>query len=95
MKRIRFSLVMGLLALLALLFVSGAALSADSVTVTGTINEYIQIVTEDGDIFDVTEGEKGDELIDLVDKNVRVTGVVEDYGGAKTITVSSYEVLGD
>ena len=95
MKRIRFSLVMGLLALLALLFVSGAALSGDSVTVTGTINEYAQIVTKDGDIFDVAEGEKGDELVELVDKHVRVTGVVEDDDGAKTITVSSYEVLGD
>lgn len=37
----------------------------------------------------------GDEVVELVGKRVRVTGVVEEMGDFKMITITSYEVMGE
>ena len=95
MKRSRVFAFTALFAVFALFFLSGAALSGDTVTIVGTVNDYYQIVTDDGEIFDVAEGEKGDELIDLVNQRLKVTGEVDEHDGGKYITVTSYEILGD
>jgi len=61
----------------------------------GTLTEDYQIVTGDDQVYDVAESEKGDEMINLVGKKLKVTGTVEEYAGAKYIMVTSYEVIGD
>lgn len=72
-----------------------AATAAENVTILGTVNLEYQIVTDDKQIYEVAENEKGDEVVEMVDKRVRVTGTVEESEGVKVITVISYEVLGE
>ena len=63
---------------------------AEEVTLTGQINENYQLVTTDGNIYDIADTAAGSELADYVDKQVTVTGTVEVVDGAKAITVQSY-----
>lgn len=89
----RRSLCVSICALICLALIAGPALAADTVTIVGTVNADYQIVAENDQVYEVGEGEKGDEVVELVDKKVRVTGMVEESEGAKVITVISYEVL--
>ncbi len=63
---------------------------AEEVTLTGQINEDYQLVTTDGDIYDIADTATGSELAELIGKDVTVTGTVEDVDGAIVITVQSY-----
>ena len=93
MKKNKKLLFVGLLAMLMIAFLAGPAISADSVTIVGIVNDSYQIVTDNDQVYEIAEGEKGDELIEFVDKKVKVTGTVEEDDGAKLMTVTSYEVI--
>ena len=86
-------LVIGLLALAFVAFLAGPALSGGTVTITGTVNEDYQIVTDDGKIYDVVDTEKGDEVTENVDKKVKATGTVEESEGKMMISITEYEIL--
>ena len=92
MKRNKKFLVAGMCALLLLGMVFTTAVLADEVTITGTVSEE-GIVTDDGQVYAVAENDKGDELMDLVEKKIRVTGTVEEREGKMMIEVTSYEVI--
>jgi len=85
--------VIGILALALVAFLAGPALSADAMTITGTINEDNQIVTDDGKKYDVVDTEKGGEVLEMVDKKVKATGTVEESEGKMMISITEYEVL--
>jgi hypothetical protein len=53
----------------------------------------VVIETPDGELYYVSDDAKGKELLKLVDKNVKLTGVIDDTGGERTITVMSHEVV--
>ena len=93
MKKNKKYLFIGFLAMLVIAFLSGPAISADSVTILGIVNASYQIVTDNDQVYEIAESEKGDELIELVDKKVKVKGTVEEDDGTKVITVTSYEVI--
>jgi type 1 fimbria pilin len=86
-------LVIGLFALALVAFLAGPALSGSTVTITGTVNEDSQIVTNDGKTYDVVDTEKGDEVTENVDKKVKVTGTVEESEGKMMISITEYEIL--
>jgi len=73
-------------------FLSGIAIG-DSTTITGTINDNYQIVTDDGNVYDVEDNEKGAEVVDLVGKKITVTGMVNETDEMKVISITSYEVI--
>jgi hypothetical protein len=74
---------------------SGVVFSADTDTVIGTVNNAYQIVTEEGEIYEIAENEIGDQLVHLVGKIVRATGIVRKMEEGKMIIVMSYEILGE
>lgn len=83
-----------LLCVLFILLVSAVpALAGQQVTILGTVNASYQIVTEDQQVYDVAESEKGDEVVELIDQKVKVTGTVEEKDDVKVITVTSYEII--
>ena len=84
-------MAIGICALLFVAMVSATALLAAEVTITGTISEE-GIVADDGQVYAVVKNDKGDELMDHVNKKVRATGTVEEREGKKVITVTSFEV---
>ena len=104
MKRNRNFLIVVLCAFACVaLFSATAGLAAVEMSITGTVyaddwdakDNVIAVVIEtaDGESYNVSDDAKGKELFKLVDKNVKVTGVVEDTGGEKIITVMAYEVM--
>ena len=95
MKRNKKYLFAGLCAMIIIAFITGVAISGERVTITGTVNDNYQIVTDDGNIYEVEGNEKGDEVADLIDKKVKMTGTVEESDGEKIISITSYEVLGE
>ena len=66
---------------------------AGEITITGTINDTYQIVTEDGTVYEVADTDMGNDLLDHIDKTVEVTGDVVEEEGAKVINVKSYKIL--
>jgi len=95
MKNTRRILFIGLNLIFFVALLSGAGISEENVTIIGTVNNEYQIVTDDDMVYEVAETEKGDEVVDLVGKKVKVMGTVEESEGTKIITVTSYEVVGE
>ncbi|MFH1933240.1 MAG: hypothetical protein ABIN18_16825 [Pseudomonadota bacterium] len=93
MKKNKKLLFAGLSAMLMIAFLAGPAISTDSITIVGIVNDNYQIVTDNDQVYEIAESEKGDELGQLIDKRVKVTGTVEEDDGTKVITVTSYEVI--
>jgi hypothetical protein len=95
MKKNGRRFIIGILALAFITFLSLPALSADTRTITGTVNDYYQIETDDGTVYDVVENEKGDEVAEQVGMRVKVTGTVEEDEDMKLINITSYTILGE
>ncbi len=94
MKKNQRNLVIMVCALFFVALSFGPSLSADEVTIVGTVNDYYQIETDDGEAYEVGDSEQGDELVGHVGARVKVTGTVEeDEDGAKVITVTSFVVI--
>ena len=91
-KNIKNMFALALVLSLVALF-CGVAISAETVTILGTVNSDYQVVTDDDQVYDIAENEKGDELVVLVGQRVKVTGTVEEEGDAKVLTVTSFEVI--
>jgi len=75
-------------------FLYGTAMSAQKKTIIGKVNDNYQIVTADGSIYEVEGNAQGDEVVNLVGRQVRATGIVEESDAMNIITISSYEVIG-
>jgi len=95
MKKNKRFLFMGLCAIIIIAFLSGTAISGETMTITGTVNDNYQIVADDNQVYDVVDNEKGAEVTDLVSKKVKVTGTIEEEDGKKVITVTSHEIIGE
>ena len=94
MKKRRIVLLLGLCAIFAFALLSGPALvSADDVTIIGTVNDYYQIVTDDDEVYEVAENEQGDEVLELIGQKVKATGTVDESEETKVITVTAYEIV--
>jgi hypothetical protein len=86
------SVLVGIIVALSLALIAGPVLGATE-TITGKVNDDYQIVTDDGDVYELGENDKGDEVADLIGKRVQVTGAVTDDDGMMTIMVASYRIL--
>jgi hypothetical protein len=92
-KKNKKILVAGFLPMLTIAFLAGPAISADTVIILGIVNDHCQIATDNNQVYEIAEGEKGDELIEFVGKKARVTGTVEEDDGSKVIAVTAYEII--
>ncbi|MBN1843247.1 MAG: hypothetical protein JW883_13325 [Deltaproteobacteria bacterium] len=79
--------------LLAGLLVSGTIAQTDPVTIEGMVNERAQIVTDDGEAYDLARTDLGKAVAELIGARVLVTGTVEETEKQKTITVDRYLVI--
>lgn len=95
MKKNGKRLLIGTLALAFITFLSLPAVWAQQRTITGTVNDYYQIETDDGTVYDVVENEKGDEVAEQVGMRVKVTGTVEEDEDMKLIDITSYTIIGE
>lgn len=93
MRAEKRKLVIGILTLALLAFVCSPALSGTTMTITGTVNDESQIVTDEGKVYDIGDTEKGGEVVEMVDKKVKATGTVEESEGKMIISITEYEVV--
>jgi len=75
------------------LLIAGVSISSEMVTITGRINTDYEIVTDEGQTYQIVENLKGKEVVELIDRKVRITGTIRKEGAEKKFRVSSYEVL--
>jgi hypothetical protein len=64
-------------------------------TVTGFVNDHYQIEGDDGENYEIGEGETGDELVQLVGEKVNARGNVIKEDGLNFMTVNSFDVLNE
>ena len=93
MKRNIRKLLLGICAFILVISLSGVTISAETVTITGTVNTDYEIIADDGQLYEVIENLKGEEVVELIDRKVRVTGSVTVKGGMKKIRIDSYKVI--
>ena len=93
MKRTGRCLITGLCSIFVFFLLCAPLIAQDKAVITGTVNESYQIEGDDGETYDIGENEKGDELGELIGEKVRVTGMVQEEDGLKTIMVISFEVI--
>ena len=80
--------------LLITLFVGTPIVHAESVTIEGTVNGSAQIVTDDGDAYDLDQKtDLGKAVAELVGARVLVTGTLEETEKNRTITVDKFLIL--
>ena len=85
--------VASLLILWAML--AGVSSAGKSVTIVGYVNDQYQIVDAEGTVFEIADSEKGEEVAELVDRKLRVTGSLMDADGTPIIEIIMYEVMED
>ena len=94
MKRNRKYLFAVLCVMFIVVFLFGTAISGKRATIIGRINDNYQIVTAEGKIYEVEGNEKSDEIVNLVGKQVKATGIVEETEDMNIILITSYKVIG-
>jgi hypothetical protein len=97
-----FGLVLCFFACVVLFSATAGPVVAE-VSITGTVYaddwdhegkvDLVVIETPEGELYYVSGDAKGKELLKLVEKNVKVTGVIDDTGGERIIKVMTYEVV--
>ena len=94
MKREKTFFAVSVMAFLIVSIFLSTNVLAEEITIKGEVNDQYQIVGEDGQIYEVAENEKGDEVVfKHIGKIVKISGIVEESDeGKKTITVISYEI---
>jgi hypothetical protein len=85
--------LMGLSAVLVILWVAGIGLAADVVTIQGQVTEDSQLMDAEGNLFDIAVTEKGNEILSILGEKIEIRGTVVEAEGMKEITVESYRIL--
>lgn len=94
MKRKKSIFAVSVIAFLMLSMFFSTNVLGEEITIKGEVNNEYQIVTKDGQIYEVAGNDKGDEVVlNNIGKIVTITGTIEESDeGEKLITVISYEV---
>ncbi len=105
MRKKLLSVLVSVLLIMSFISVTHVTAYADKITIVGIVtaiefddNDKVVSVTIDtaNGYYDVTDNAAGKELLKLLDKNVSTTGIVgEDKDGNRTITIETYEILGE
>lgn len=81
------------LAIIGMICVPVASALAAEGTITGKVTEDFQIVTNDGELYDIIDNEKSGDLMEHIGKTVKATGTISESDGEKTITVTDFTVV--
>jgi hypothetical protein len=83
-----------ILVIFLVLGIAGVAAAGDDMRVVGTIGEDNTITDEAGNIYQIVESEKADEIIEYAGEKVEIMGTVEEADdGSKTIMINDYQLV--
>ena len=78
---------------LALFLYKANSFGQDLMTIMGTVTESEQILTEEGQVYDIVDNQKGDELSVYTGKRIQVKGRVIGEGDAQQIMVFEFSII--
>jgi hypothetical protein len=78
--------------LVGILLIAGTGLAGETV-VSGKVTADHQLLSDDGQVYEVSDTENGNQLLEQMEKKVAVKGTVAERDGKKTINVTSFEIL--
>lgn len=78
--------------LISIILMAGPCLAADTV-VSGKVTAENQLLSDDGQVYEVADTENGSKLLEHMDEKVAVKGTVAEKDGMKTITVTSFKII--
>ena len=93
MNRNMKGFIVGLGAVILVLLLCSPVMAQQKVTITGTITAGYEIEDDEGQVYEIGDNEKGEELTEYVDMRVSVTGILEEEDEIKIIMVTSFKVL--
>lgn len=96
MRRGKMKMVMVWIALVMIMVLPPAAMAAEPVTIEGEVNDSYQIVSGDGQVYEVADTAPGNELVENhIGEKVKVTGTLETDQNLKIITVTTFQTLAE
>ncbi len=78
--------------LISITLMAGPSLAGETM-VSGKVTMDNQLLSDDGQVYEVADTENGIKLLEHMEKKVAVKGTVAEKDGKKTITVTSFKVL--
>ena len=85
--------VISLLAVLALVLAPGIGIAAESVTLRGHVTDDNQLMTEEGEFYDIVETQEGLQVLEKVGEKIEVRGTLVEREDVKEILVKKFTVL--
>jgi hypothetical protein len=82
-----------LMTVLTLVFTVSIGVAEEPVMLKGQVTEDNQLMTEDGELYDIAESENGEQVMDMVGETVEVRGTLIDSEDTKVIQVESFTVV--
>lgn len=68
-------------------------IAADTMKITGVINDDGQLVDDSGQVYDISEDEVGSDAMEHSGEKITVDGMVMDEEGAKVIVIKSFKLV--
>lgn len=95
MKRAGKKMMAGMIVIMIMMFPL-FALAAESVTITGEVNDSYQIVDSQGAVYEVADTTEGNELVENhIGEKATVTGTLEQDQEVKIITVTKFQIIAE
>ncbi len=85
-----------LIAFVMTALIPACVLAAETVSIEGEVNDSFQIVAGNGQVYEVANTTKGNELVEnYIGEKVKVSGTVEKDGEVQVITVMTFQTLAE
>jgi cell division protein FtsL len=88
--------MMVLITLVLISAVPLAAMASEPVTIQVEVNDSYQIVDSNGQVYEIAETEKGNDLVENhIGEKAKVVGTVQQDQNVKIITITAFEILAE
>ena len=96
MKRGKMTFMTVLITLVLISAFPLAAMASEPVTIQGEINDSYQIVDSNGQVYEIAETEKGNDLVENhIGEKAKVVGTLQQDQDVKILTITAFEILAE
>ena len=96
MKQRGIKLMMVLITLVLMSAIPLSAMASEPVTIQGEVNDSYQIVDSNGQVYEIAETEKGNDLVENhIGEKAKVVGTLQQDQDVKILTVTTFEILAE
>jgi len=96
MKRGKMTFMTVLITVVLMSAIPLAAMASEPVTIQGEVNDSYQIVDSSGQVYEIAETEKGNDLVENhIGEKAKVVGTLQQDQDVKIITITAFEILAE